>query len=324
MNRLTIRWTAAALILTTLLLSGGTAACQPSGDQTIAVVVNGEKITVGDWIKRMQNLRAQDFLASSNPIRFKGATGGQIALDALINGKLLIQYATKTSLLPADSEVASMLANVRKRPEVAQGLQNGQFTEDQVRYDVLVQAAYFNVATVNIVVSPEEIKGYYDRHSDQWGHPERWRLGIIKVTTKEKADKAAAELKGGTPFETVAAQMSEDQQTNKRGGESGHYNSTDPGLPDFVREAIKKLKLGETTAPLQAPMPKPDPSAKPVFFIFRLNGREPAFVQPLESVRDEVKRLALLEKAAAAGGADKKLAEFRKTSQVVISLPGYK
>src|SRR5262249_38344628 len=160
-------------------------------------------------------LRAQDFLASASPVRFKVGTGGQIALDALISGKLLLQYAAKTSLTPQDSEVATMLANVKSRPEIAKALQAGQFTEAQVREDVLLQAAYFNVATVNITVSPEELKAYYERHADQWGHPERWKLGIIKLSSKEKADKALAALKGGTAFETVAAQMSEDPATSK-------------------------------------------------------------------------------------------------------------
>src|ERR1043166_3884140 len=106
---------------------------QASGDQSTAAVVNGEKITVGDWMKRMQNLRAQDFLLSANPVRFKPGTGGQIALEALISGKLLLQYAAKTSLTSQDSEVATMLANVRSRPEIARALQPGQFTEGQVR-----------------------------------------------------------------------------------------------------------------------------------------------------------------------------------------------
>src|ERR1043166_5293330 len=87
-----------------------------AGTQTpgaLAAIVNGDKITVDDWPRRMQSLRAQDFVSTSNPLRFKSDTGGKIALDALVNARLLLQYAAKTSLVASDSEVAEEMKRLK-------------------------------------------------------------------------------------------------------------------------------------------------------------------------------------------------------------------
>src|SRR5437763_15738415 len=82
----------------------GRAVAQNTASSLPAVVatVNGEQVTSDEWLERMQNLTAQEFILSANPLRFRTETGGGLALRALIGTKLIMPYVAKGSLLPSD------------------------------------------------------------------------------------------------------------------------------------------------------------------------------------------------------------------------------
>lgn len=290
------------------------AVAQPA---TVATV-NGEPITMAQWVGRMQRLRAQDFLASANPVRFKPALGGQVALEALINEKLLLQYAAKTSLLPSDAEISAAMANLTKQPAIAQALERKLVTEEQLKADLTAQQTLYNVATINQRVTADEVKAFYDKHPDLFGHPERVQLSGIRVGSKQAADKAMEALKAGTPFATVAAQQSDDASTRGKGGDLGYWAPNDPGLAQPVRDAIAKLNLGEHTEPIEL-----GSGEAKAYLIVRLAGRQEAMMQPFEQVRPQAERLALLERAGGVGAANQKIEGFKATSTISVTLPGY-
>jgi parvulin-like peptidyl-prolyl isomerase len=297
-------------------------------DTSVIATVNSQPITMEEWLRRLQTLRAQDFVASTNPLLFKSASGGQIALISLINTRLLLQYAAKTSLLPGNAEVDAEVEAAKKQPAIQQNLQRKLMTEAQLRSDIVVQKTLYNVATINQSVTPEEVKAYYDRHPELFGRPERWQLALIRVSTQAAADKAMADIQKGTPFATVAAQMTEDAAGRSKGGrlenargELEWFSVNDTRLPDFIREAVKKLKkVGDVTPALQGTFGTPP---KPTFYILRLLGKEEMNVQPLEQVRAQAERMALLDKVGGLKAVEAKLDEFRKTASIVIKLPGY-
>lgn len=288
----------------------------------LAATVNGEEITLDDWIARMRNLKATSFIASNNPLRFKPQSAGQIALESLINEKLLIQYASKTSLLPPDSEVDAEVENQKKNPQVASGLQKKMFTLEQLRNEVRAQKTLFNVATINQSVKEEEVRAYWQAHPELFGRPERWNLAMIRVTGKEKADKVASELKTGKPFATVAAEISEDPSGKKSGGALPPLLPNDPALPPFIRDAVSKLKVGEVSPAITPAGSQPIPPGT-TFFV-RLIGKEEATLQPFEQVKPAAERMALLQKVGGFANAERKIADFRKTSAVVIHMEMYK
>jgi foldase protein PrsA len=285
----------------------------------VAATVNRDTITVAEWQMRLQNLRAQDFLTSTNPVRFKAEPAGQIALESLIAGRLVLQYAEKVGLLPTDPEIESEMTRVRQQPAVAQALERKRITEEFLRYEVRVQRALYNVATINQSISPTEVKAFYDRNPALFGTPEQWQLAVIRVSNAQAAEKAQGEIKQGTPFASVAVKYTEDENTRQKGGDLGFISVSDPGLPNFVREAVQKLKVGEVTPTLQSA----GAGGRPTFLIVRLLAKREANIRPLEQVQEQARRLALFEKVGGMAGADKKLEEFRKTAVISVSLPGY-
>lgn len=297
-----------------------------SAQEGLAATVNGEKITLGEWASRMQSLRAQDFVASVNPLRLRPGTAGQIALESLINGKLLLQYAARTSLLPSEAEVEAELQNLRQQPAIAQALERNTLTEAQLREQIRFDRAAYNVATINQTISAQEVKAFYDRRPELFGRPEAWRLARIRTTSRAALEKVQAELKKGTPFATVAAQLSEDsEEIKKRGGEIGLIVATDANLPAYVREAVQKLKVGEVTPPLQpAPGAAGGTDSKTVFILIRLLEKQEANIQPFEQAKPRAERLALYEKVGGPAALEKKLEEFRKSARIEIHLPEYK
>lgn len=315
-------------ILGGLFLSAATCASAQYGviplDKPVATV-NGEAITPEEFLVRLQNVRVQNFVLSANPLRLnENANAGQIALSLLINERLVLQYAAKTSLLPTDAEVDAEFQTTKKQPNVQQALEKKLFTDAQIKNELRVQKALFNIATINQSITPAEVKDYYDKHPEQWGQPERWKLSLIRVTSQAAADSVAAELKKGTPFATVAAKLSEDAATKANGGDIGTVSSLDRNIPDSIRAAVKTLKVGQYTSAITLATPAASaPEAKPTILFVLLAGKEDSTLKPLDQVRPQAERMALMDKIGGLQTAQKKIDEFRKTSTITVTLPAY-
>ena len=284
------------------------------GQGDVAATVNGEKIGRDEWQRRLETLRASDFANARNPT----ITAGQLALEVLVNQKLLVQYAAKVGLTPSAADIEADLQNLKKQPAIAQALERKAVTEEQLKHDALMQRVYYNIATTNLQVTPDEVKAFYDKHPELFGTPEQWKLAVIAVSSKAKADQVVAELAKGTAFATVAAQMSEDERTKANGGEQPMVPVA--RLPEYIRKAVSALKVGDTSGIVSAPNPNGAPT---VFLVIRKLAAVDANIQPFEKVQAVAQRMALMEKATAEQIVDKKMADFRKSASIVVSLPGY-
>ena len=285
------------------------------GQTQPAAVVNGETISMEEYLTRVQNLHVQDFINSTTPT----ATSGQIALDSLITMKLLLQYAIKTSLLPTDAEINADLANAMKQETVIKALEKKQYTEAQLKDDLRNQRAIYNVATINQRVTAEEVKDFYDRHPERFGSPEIWTIYVIQSTDNAKITQAHLELKSGKDFSQVAAKYSEDEKTRINGGLAGQLPATDPRLPEYMRTVLKGLKTGAVSDVVTVPN-----VTKPAWLIIKLSNRIPAKITPFDQIKPQVEKIALFEKAGGNAGAIKKVIELQKSSTIVINLPAYK
>ena len=306
------------LPLALVLCSPAVSHAQTSTNDQIAAIVNGDNITVSDWINKMQSLRAQDFIASTSPLQFKNETAGQIALQSLIFVKLLYQFAQKTSLMPTEADIDSDMKIAEQNPSIAQALASKQLTDQQLKEQVKFERTLYNVATVNERCTPDEVKEYYDKHPEKWGTPETWRLSMIQLSNETDANKAMEKLKAGTPFATVASEMSVDAATKAKGGDVGYVVASNPNLPQFIKDAVSKLKVGEFSPVLKVVV-----NGQTVYYIIQLVSKKEMTVLPFNQVEPQVERMALLAKAGGMSAVQKKIADFQKVSSIVISLPGY-
>ncbi len=295
-----------------------TYAQSPIDPKAAAAIVNGDVITVGQFYTRLENLRFADFVANVNPLITKPDTGGQIALSSLISGKLVLQYAKKIGVMPTEAEVNTEFDNAKNRPDIVAAMEKKKFTEAQIKEDIIMQRAFYNVITLNITLSPEEIKSYYDRHIELQGRPDEWKVQGIRVTGKAAIDAVHKALASGMTFEKAASQFSEDPTTRSKNGDLGTIRATDAGIPIPMRQVLSTLKVGEVSQPVV--LQDGGPPEKQLVLILKLMSKIEGEHLPLAKVREKVEHDALYEKS---GGGVKKLQELRKEAKVEIKLPNY-
>lgn len=89
----------------------------------------------------------------------------------------------------------------------------------------------------NLKVSQDEALDYYLKNVEQWSRPPMVRFSIIFTTSKQNADTALGELKGGADFAAVAKKYSEDKATADKGGDIGDM------IPEgFFRGPLKTIE----------------------------------------------------------------------------------
>jgi len=162
---------------------------------------------------------------------------------------------------------------------------------EQNRMNVLFQAAV-NDTLNSFVVEPAEITKAYDLNKTKYTQVKvkaiyiaysetpstsvaKGKKPLTEAEAKAKATKLLAEIKGGADFVKLAKENSDDETSREKNGDFATLRFAD-NIPDAFREAIFKLKQGDTTEPLKQPNG---------YYLLRA---EEVTVKPLSEVRDEI------------------------------------
>lgn len=199
------------LIASTALLTSG---CGRKGEKVLAKV-NERVITLDEFNKKIEIL----------PAHYQEIIKGQKRkyLDDIIGEELLYQEALRSNI-DKDSETQEVIAEAKKKIVVS------RLIKDRVND--------------RVSISDEELKEYYDKHSEEFMLPERWRASHILLDTRQKAGDVKARLAEGASFEELAKEKSKDA-TSKRGGDVGFF-SKGQLIPEF-EEACFPLEVGEVS-----------------------------------------------------------------------------
>jgi peptidyl-prolyl cis-trans isomerase D len=136
-----------------------------------------------------------------------------------------------------------------------------------------------------VVVTDEKLKTFYDDQKAQYTTPERRKISHIlflvndKVTEKvalEKALKAKQEL-ANKDFSELAAEVSEDKLTAKKGGDLGLFNLG--SMEKAFEETASSLKLGEVSKPVKSAFG---------YHLIKVTELVPGTIKSFDSVKDEV------------------------------------
>lgn len=147
-------------------------------------------------------------------------------LNALVNGELVAQQATKDGL-DKDKDVQSMLSMARL--EILQRALQQKYLKDKVPSDAELRAEY------DTQITQMQRTEYHARH--------------ILVQSKERADAITAMLAKGGNFAQIAAKESIDS-SKSQGGDLGWFSATSMVKP--FADALLTLKKGQVTpAPVQ-------------------------------------------------------------------------
>ena len=152
-------------------------------------------------------------------------------------------------------------------------------------------------------VTEEDARAYFEQHRSDYSI--QVRLAHILVRSAPEAERALAEIRAGTPFETVAAAVSIDQ-TAAQGGDLGYMRRGE--MLHELEEAAFGLKVGEVSDVI--------PSSYG-YHILKVLDRHPGAGQPsFESKRAAVMNFLTSERRR--GAFDDWLEDLESRTTVVI------
>jgi peptidyl-prolyl cis-trans isomerase SurA len=233
------------------------------GGDYIVAVVNDESVTANEVAQRIQRLREEQ--AQKGGPTPTAAEFHKMALDQLVEERVLVTYARENGVKVDDAEVDRAVANIAASNKLTpvqlrerlgqQGMDWGAFRHN-IRDQITIERIREREVVAHIRVTDTELNDYIDKQRGPNGMSEQVNLAQILVTVPEHADdavvaqrkaraeEALARVNNGEPFEQVAREMSEDANKAK-GGEMGARPLD--RYPDIFVAAVKDLKVGAVT-----------------------------------------------------------------------------
>lgn len=161
------------------------------------------------------------------------------ALNDLIDLRLLGRikvWANKGKYPVSEEEIDAAVARFRKKfdseKELKDGLLEQGWSEKELRMRLAarMQQDKYLAALIDLTISEEEAREFYDNHKEELALPQRMRVRHVFLAAEQheaaEADKMMVEAmtrltSGLVTFEELAAEMSEDPTSKDSGGELG-------------------------------------------------------------------------------------------------------
>jgi peptidyl-prolyl cis-trans isomerase SurA len=289
----------------------------------IVAVVNGEIITASDLDTASAQARIGLLGLSSDRTVPRQAPSNREVLERLIDQKLQLQTAQKKGIVVEPGEVEKAIEDVKQKNGIAsdsaleKALQEdnsnlGQY-KDGLKEQIMILKLVNREVKSGVVLSDEQIRSYYEKHSDRFVNPTRYHLHQIFIpvaaadsvqTAEQTARKAADQLRNGADFQTVVRRYSSGPEVDHN-GDLGTMRA-DHMLPE-IRQAIEPLRPGEFSPPVRTAAG---------IHIFRLDEIQSSKPRPIEEVKGEIQELLFQEQSAELY--EKWLKDLRAAAQVEI------
>ncbi len=173
----------------------------------VAAVVNGQVITMFDLQKQALPEFARARVNPGDPKQEKAS--GVIfrkVLDAMIMDILIQQEAKRLKLTVSPSELDARIAEIMKERHLTKQQFEAQLAREQLsvaelrkgmEMSLLRQRVMAVEVARRVVVTPEEIKAYYDQHKGEIYTREGMHVGLLVYHPKADAKAISAQIKSG-------------------------------------------------------------------------------------------------------------------------------
>lgn len=229
----------------------------PENTFEIVARVNGKQIMRRELDLAVKGLKAQ-LQGAGRPVPTEQtAKLENDVLEEMISRELVLQEGSTHPPTNIDAQVNQQLDAVKKRLGGDDGFKKaldesgvaiGEYTR-RLRDNVVVQDTVKQVMESEVKLTPEEVKSYYDTHSQEFVRPEMARASHILVrvradasevdknAAKAKIDAARSLVKNGEKFADVAKKVSEDPGSAQNGGDLGLFGRGQM-VPEFDAAAF--------------------------------------------------------------------------------------
>lgn len=236
----------------------------------IVVVVNDDVITSHELNTYLEKIR-QQLKKQGTPLPAAKELEKQV-LERMIIDMLQLQFAKESGVRIDDVQLDKALGRIAQQNNFAslaefkvklgkEGIDFKKFREE-IRNEITFTRLREREVESKLVVSDNEIENYLAMQSKQSGKSEEVELAHILVqvpeqasaekiqASRQRADQAWMQLKGGAQFAQVAAGFS-DAKDGLQGGSLG-WRTADR-LPTIFQEALQHMQPGEISAVLRSP-----------------------------------------------------------------------
>lgn len=229
-------------------------------------------------------------------------------LSQLIEDKLVLIEAKNLGIEATEQEVNERLDELKSQfpneEAFRKALEDQQVTLSSLKKrladQVVIQKLHYIEIRQKIIVSPAEVKDYYDAHPDQFQEKEKaevWsitirksedtiRRGMTDEAAKKKAEAALKELKAGKDFAEIARKESSDSHA-ANGGLIGNVGKGD--MISKIDDVIFKLEPGQFSDLLET---------EQAYHIFKIESRQPEKKLTLEEAKDQISDFLFRQKAS--------------------------
>jgi parvulin-like peptidyl-prolyl isomerase len=270
----------------------------------IVVVVNNEIITqrevdimLAPVYGQYRNMyKGEELIKMLEDVREK-------ILKQLIEDRLIFSEAKKLNITIEEKEIDARIDEMRSKVGSERELenmlneQNLTLNELRARYKekIMIRKLVDQKVGAKIIITPLEVKNYYNGNKDSFMQPEEIRLRSILIKpSKERGGEAGAlqamrgimkRLKEGCGFEGLAKEYS-DAPGADESGSMGYVKKGD--LMPQIEEIVFNLKEGEITGIIQSPLG---------YHIFKVDEKKIRRMRELAEVRQDIEEFLYREKA---------------------------
>ncbi len=270
------------------------------------VTVNGDVVNGAEYYRRMEFLTGVGRMLNG---RFMEGAPGFLALQRLIDERLLLQIAKDKGVYPTAAEVAAILKErTTEDPKFLENLATVGIPQADVEYQITLEVAEYKIVTQGINVTDQEIEKFYAENPVLYTTPKTYKLSVI--TVREEADKVKVDalLAGGKAFGEVAKENSIDASKNINGLIG---NLPVDALSEVVAKELEKTKIGSTTAWIRA---------ETTWVKFKIEDIIPERKQVLDAATKTATRRKLsLDRGHVKNDLDKMMREARKNAKVTVA-----
>ncbi|MBE0597939.1 MAG: peptidylprolyl isomerase [Desulfuromonadales bacterium] len=281
-RRTTVACTLALLLFTSL------AACKEKREASpVLLRVDGRTVTLSEF--------RQEFAKTLPPEqKLSNEEKGELErsyLVQLIDRELALVEALRRGLEVTPGEIEAAVAEHRRDyPDDAfeQMLRERGITLEQWRQDLekslLMEKAVRQAVYEEIVITPEEIRDYYERHRGDFDRPAQVRARQIVVGTLEDGERILAQLRQGEAFEAMARSFSLSPDSEE-GGDLGFFARGE--MPPEFEKVVFSIPVGKISDLVKSEYG---------YHLFRVEERRESIRLNLEQVREEIRGRLQAEK----------------------------
>ncbi len=255
-------------------------------DPNVIVTVNGEPIARGDFEQQLSREAQAMEGGARTPEQL--APYKQALLDTMVDHLLVLQAAHAAGVEVSSEEVdRRVLALSSEYPAgtfdeaLAQSQTSRAALIRSTRDSLTIEKFFGQQVFSRIAVTEEQIRTYYDEHTDDFAEPEQVHAQQIVVKGLDEAKRIQQQLWQGKKFGDLARRYSLSADA-KVGGDLGFFAKGT--MPPAFDEVVFKLSAGGTSEVI---------STDYGFHLFRVLEKKPARKRELNDVRAGIEQKLL-------------------------------